>query len=271
MAMKKIIVPTDFSKSSLSALETAITIAANGNALIQILHINDVLPGAEETNPVENASDILEALAENIKIRHGVKVEVILAEGMVGHVIAKYVLENKADLVVMGTYGVSGIRELFIGSNAYYVLKRAGCPVLLIPEGNKENQFNRILFPVQQNCFSSRLFDIVYKTVLVNSTNAVVKIMGVCSLHDVNSMSQFLTKGEAIKNKYSDNKIETSVGVSKNLNIAESVLMKAEQLKANLIIISPGLDNPDLPFFIGPFTQKIINHSKSPILSILRA
>ncbi len=49
----------------------------------------------------------------------------------------------------MGAYGASGHRDFFIGSNAYYTIKHACCPVLIVPEGKRWQDFNRVLFPLR--------------------------------------------------------------------------------------------------------------------------
>jgi nucleotide-binding universal stress UspA family protein len=268
--IKKILVPTDFSESSFNALEIAITIAANYNALLQILHINDIIPESEESNSIGNAQKIFDAMAGNIQIKHGIKTEIIFAEGIVGHVIVKTVFENKTDLIIMGSHGISGARELFIGSNAYYVIKRANCPVLLIPEGNKWHTFERILFPVQQSVFSLKLFEMFDHSILHNPGKCMVNIFGISSNKMDKNTLQFSSKVDEVKTKYHGSKTDIAMSVSKNRNIAENVLVKAVQMKADLIVITPGLDLTDKPFFIGPFAQRIINHSKTPILSILR-
>ncbi|TFG73353.1 MAG: universal stress protein, partial [Flavobacteriales bacterium] len=57
-------------------------------------------------------------------------------------------IENeKADLVVMGTQGASGAKELLLGSNTVHVLQKAGCPVLVIPPKFKYEKPKEILFP----------------------------------------------------------------------------------------------------------------------------
>src|SRR5690349_21476295 len=104
--IQKILVPVDFSEGSLNALESAIIIASNNNALLQILHITDIMPGMEAPYSIKKAKLICDAMAGNILIDHGIKAEIIFAEGIVGHVIAKIVFENKTDLVIMGSHGL---------------------------------------------------------------------------------------------------------------------------------------------------------------------
>jgi nucleotide-binding universal stress UspA family protein len=268
--IQKILVPVDFSEGSLNALESAVIIASNNNALLQILHITDIMPGVEVPYSIKKAKLICDAMAGNILIDHGIKAEIIFAEGIVGHVIAKIVFENKSDLVIMGSHGLSGARELFIGSNSYYVIKRVACPVLLIPEGKKWIEFDKILFPVRPSVFSLKLYEFIYSLVRHNKAIGKIKIFNISTDQFENDVPQLSATVLEIKDKYHDNKIEVAVSISKNRNIAESVLAKAKQMQADLIVISPGIDIADNPFFIGPFSQRIINHSRIPILSILR-
>lgn len=126
--IKNILVPIDYSEASLNAFETAISIATGNNALIQILHVNDTIPGAENSFSTVMPTEIFDAMAGRIFINHSIQTRIIFAEGIPGHAIVKTVLENKIDLVIMGSHGASGFREYFIGSTSYYVIKRAPCP-----------------------------------------------------------------------------------------------------------------------------------------------
>ena len=267
--MKEILVPIDFSKSSLNALEVAAALAIRNNALLQILHIIDIVPEFEENISVDAAGNLCATLADDIQARYGCNIEINIVEGLVGHVIANTVDERKADLVVMGAHGISGPREFFVGTNAYYVIKKAYCPVLLIPEMHKTNSFKKILLPVQQSVFSSKIFEIVDHSGLLNSSKCFVKIMGASKTGK--STPQFSIIVNELKARYHGRSIDIKSSSFNVRDIAESVMMKGEQINADLIVISPGLDISDKPYFVGPFAQRIINHSKVPVLSILRA
>ena len=128
--ISNILIPTDYSEASFNALETAIVIAKRNNASLQIVHIDDTPFTPEETYPIKNATQIGNAIADNIKQRHGIETTILFREGFIGPTIAKLALEIKPDLVVMGAYGASGHRDYFIGSNSYYTIKHACCPVL---------------------------------------------------------------------------------------------------------------------------------------------
>jgi nucleotide-binding universal stress UspA family protein len=268
--IKNILVPIDYSQASLNAFETAISIATANNAQLQILHVNDTLPGVEESFAPEKTKGIIDAMAGRIYIQHGIQTKVIFAEGISGQIIVKTAWENKIDLVIMGTHGVSGFRDFIIGSTSYYVIKRASCPVLLIPEGKKWFEFNKILFPVRPSLFSFRLFKVVDDIIKQNKEACKVQILGISTDRYARDIPQLYSMARKLKDKKSGSNTDILFSTSKNINISASVLARVNESKADLIIISPGVDVPSKPFFVGPFSQRIINHANIPVLSILK-
>jgi nucleotide-binding universal stress UspA family protein len=269
--IKKILVPVDYSEASLNALESAIYIAEKHNATLYILHIQDIIPDTEASHASGNTKELYSAMAGNLMIKHGLKTNVIFAEGIVGHVIVKTIFETKTDLVIMGSHGESGHRNLFIGSNAYYVTKRATCPVLLIPPGKKWKEFEKILFPARPALFSSKLHHFIYELVKFNAQKCMVHVLDVSTdkLFSNEHWQSAITS--ELKNNDLAGKIEVAFSVNISADIAKSVLSSAKNIKADLLVISPGVDIATRPFFVGPFSQKIINHSRIPVLSILRS
>ncbi|MEZ4905923.1 MAG: universal stress protein [Spirosomataceae bacterium] len=101
---------------------------------------------------------------------------------------------HKIDLIVMGTHGVSGLREFFIGSNAYAVIKLAECPVLTIPPHKKWEGFKKILFPVRP--VASALSKYEYARKIIQKSNAELIVMG---LLEYDSKHNFETLTEDTK------------------------------------------------------------------------
>jgi len=60
------------------------------------------------------------------------KSRTVAIEGTPGHMIVEFVKQNDADLVVMGSRGLSGLKELFLGSVSHYVVQKAPCPVFIV-------------------------------------------------------------------------------------------------------------------------------------------
>jgi nucleotide-binding universal stress UspA family protein len=86
---------------------------------------------------------------EKIKVKYaseGVKVFTTVVFGSPSKVILEYTKDESIDLVVMGSHGVSGLREIFVGSNAERIVRSSSVPVLVIKHYYK-GPVNNIVFP----------------------------------------------------------------------------------------------------------------------------
>jgi len=141
-AFKTILVPHDFSDDANAALETALDLARRLGAEIHLLHSYqqpiDVLSPYGVAIPPSVIPEIREAaLARLRKLAEqhagaGVKLHVRVAEGAPSVAIVDAAEQLGADLVVMGTRGLSGLRHLLLGSVAERTLRTAPCPVLTV-------------------------------------------------------------------------------------------------------------------------------------------
>lgn len=139
---KKILVPIDFSEHSALALETAVTIAKAFGGKIRLLHCYQIQPGGVSPYgialPSNYYSDIRAAAAKQLEqwqqrvAPDGVEVEATLMAEFPSHAIALTAEEMGADLIVMGTRGLSGIKHVMLGSVAERTVRIAPCPVLTI-------------------------------------------------------------------------------------------------------------------------------------------
>jgi len=143
----RILVPTDFSIQSESALAYARELAERFGASIHLLHVLEdpyatsayatevygyLPPGLKETWQ-KNAEEKLDTLLPAAdRIRLGVTSAVIF--GRPAAAIVEYAEEEKADLIVMGTHGRGGVTHLLLGSVAERVVRAAPCPVLTVRE-----------------------------------------------------------------------------------------------------------------------------------------
>lgn len=264
-----ILIPTDYSEASFNALETAIAIAKRNNASLTICHIDDTVFTSEETYTIKNANQVAFAIADNIKQRHGIKTSVLFKEGFIGPTIAKLALEIKPDLVVMGAYGASGHRDFFIGSNTYYTIKHACCPVLIIPEGKRWQDFNKVLFPLRPTLGAIKKYQYISDLVTQMYADCNFELLGVSidtKEHDVKRITDIATE---LKSTWSD-AVQYSVSYSYSKNIGEEVLDRAYKMAPDLLVVSSTVDVVNKQFFIGPFSQRIINHARMPVLCVFR-
>ena len=146
---KKILVPTDMSTYSLSALQYAEIIAEVFGAEITLIHVvlsgdrpSDVHadPGERRTREVsveESKKMISHLLIDSDLVIRSIKI--LVRNGSPAEEIVKAAKEMDADIIVMSTHGRTGIRHTVIGSVAEKVVRYALCPVLTVkPEEFRE-------------------------------------------------------------------------------------------------------------------------------------
>jgi nucleotide-binding universal stress UspA family protein len=138
--IKTILVSTDFSDYSNKALDNATALAKTFGAKIVLIHVVDALSYVvSESLQWEKVYDRLSEsirpmLEKQVKeIEHvGVSATCELIQGVPYEQIAKKAGEIKADLIVMGTHGRTGVRHLLLGSVAERVIHLAPCPVMTV-------------------------------------------------------------------------------------------------------------------------------------------
>ncbi|HEX6913953.1 MAG TPA: universal stress protein [Chitinophagaceae bacterium] len=142
--MKKILVPTDFSKNAMKAALYASEIAQRTGAQVHFLHSVGVDEGkfsSPGTVYERYANLVLEDAKDELKtFRHAVKKvykdvsyrTALAGNDSVVNAIAKYILKHEFDLVVMGTKGRKGLASVF-GSVTSAVISKVPLPVLAVP------------------------------------------------------------------------------------------------------------------------------------------
>jgi universal stress protein A len=138
----RILVATDFSPASKPALKEAIALAKGNGTKLLITHAYS-LPSLTEAQP---AAGVYEQLNRNLKTeaqkklqalveearKEGVEAEALVLSGVPFEAITEAAREKKADLVIMGTHGRTGVPRFFVGSVASRVISTAPCPVMTV-------------------------------------------------------------------------------------------------------------------------------------------
>jgi universal stress protein A len=140
MAVKAILVPTDFSPGSAEAMEYAIGLARLCSSRLIFLHVLEPAVYSVDfaiTHPGV-PPEVRQRLDEMMKewIKHtsdqGIEAQGLFAMGIPFLEIGKAVERQAIDLIVMGTHGRTGLAHLVLGSTAERVVRLAPCPVLTI-------------------------------------------------------------------------------------------------------------------------------------------
>lgn len=132
---KTILHPTDFSENSQHAFELACQLAASSGSKVVVLHAYapEIAVMTDMPVHIEHREEATLQLRQIKSAQPGVVIEHKMVSGTAVEVIVTTAQSIKADLIVMGTYGRSGFKRLFLGSVADHVLRRAPCPILVVP------------------------------------------------------------------------------------------------------------------------------------------
>ena len=131
--------PTDFSDCSRYAFRLAGMLARQQSARLVVLHVNPTLgsmvaydEALAELEPEGSQEKLLEILHRLRVSDPKVQVEHRLVDGDGAQEILRVAGEVRADLIVMGTHGRTGLGRLLMGSVAGEILRNAQCPVVTV-------------------------------------------------------------------------------------------------------------------------------------------
>jgi nucleotide-binding universal stress UspA family protein len=141
---RRIVHPTDFSKASGPAFRRALAMARASRAELRLVHVvepravvlEDSFMTARTWQSIAEADrrDARRRLARLVGAarKRGVRARAVVLEGLPFEQIAREARRCRADLIVIGTHGRTGLARLLLGSVASRVLAHAPCPVLTV-------------------------------------------------------------------------------------------------------------------------------------------
>ena len=146
--MKNILVPFDFSHHSRNALDYAAQLAAKSNAKLCVFHAYDrseVLEGVKVATTVSAMEDTQVKLSKQFGLdKANITGKVVQGEFI--EEVLEFIEGKDFDLIVVGTRGASGLRELLVGSYTVNLMKEVrGIPMLVVPEKADFNPLRNIL------------------------------------------------------------------------------------------------------------------------------
>ena len=142
--IRRILHPTDFSSASRAAFDRALAMSRDSRAELVILHaLTPIVPMMGEGYVPPQTYDAIDAAARQGAQRKldalvararkaRVRVRGFVVEGSAHERIVRAAKRLRADLIVMGTHGRSGLARLFVGSVASRVVSAASCPVMTV-------------------------------------------------------------------------------------------------------------------------------------------
>lgn len=271
--MKKILVPTDFSSQAENALRVAVQLAKKFNSEIHLLHVLELpLHKVDALSSYNNLPEALyfmklaqkqfKELAEKDFLK-----DLILHEHVEFHEIFKGVFhvckKESIDLVIMGSNGATGFKEMLIGSNTEKVVRTSETPVLVI-----KNEHSK--FKVKDFVFASDFKDESkepYKKAIKFAEVLGAKI----HLLMVNTPTKFITSNKAntrmekFVNDFNFNKF--SLNIYNDNSIEEGVMNFSQSIDADLIGMSTHGRQGISHFFNGSISEDLVNHARRPVIT----
>ncbi len=140
---QKVVIPVDFSDTSLAAISTAVEMAASP-ADVHVVHVLVPLEGLSpgvvwgEVNDESREKAVRKSFAEYTAENNLEGVQFIVQFGDPGFMITEYATDVGADLIVIPSHGYGGFKRLVLGSVAERVIRHADCAVLVLRRSDAE-------------------------------------------------------------------------------------------------------------------------------------
>lgn len=274
--MKKILVPIDFSEHSEYALETAATIAKKHGSEIFVLHmleLSNAIYTASSDSLSEEAVFYLKLAEKKMhtfldrNFLEGIAVTPIVKHLKVFKEINDVIDAHDINLVVMGSHGASGVKEVIVGSNAEKVVRYAEVPVLIV-------KHNPILLEFDTAIFASDFSDEAIEAYLkAKSTfNKLNSEMHILYVNTPDNGFKSSTEIDILVTKFlkkADGNLEnlTNVHVVSDYSVERGILNFANNIGADLVAVATHGRRGLSHFFEGSISEDIANHSTLPVMT----
>ena len=261
--MSKVLVGFDFSKGSAYAVDLAIDIANRMKLDLMLVYVKDK---DQDEGPIRE--EIERRNAGVAHLLHGIKMDYVIREGKVSQELCKQAKEDDAQLIIVGTHGMSGFEKNWIGRNTYRTIAESEIPVLVIREDfNFNKSLDRIVVPLDSTADTRQKVPFAAK--LAKMFGSELHILGLYTTDNttirgivdgyVRMVDTYLTKAGV-------NHITKCVTVPKNLTI--TTLEYADEIDADMVVIMTEQETSLTSFLLGTYAQQMLTMSHRPILTI---
>ncbi|WP_299551980.1 universal stress protein [Seonamhaeicola sp.] len=271
--MKKILVPTDFSEQSENALKVAAQLARTYDCEIYMLHMLEM--PLHKVDPLSSYNDLPEAVYF-MKLAHK-KFEALLDKDYLKDLVIHETVDfhdvfkgiykacdkYNIDLVIMGSHGISGFKELLIGSNTEKVVRTSEVPVLVIKKEHKTFKVDHFVFasdfkeeskvPFLKALKFAELFETEVHLLMVVTANKFVTTVE--AKERIQGFLDAVTPNFCSIHIYNDETIEKGI-----MNFSQSI-------EADLIGMSTHGRQGISHFFNSSISEDLVNHAKRPVIT----
>jgi nucleotide-binding universal stress UspA family protein len=276
--MKGILIPTDFSECAASAYPYAVSLAKRAKSDIYLLHLLDIPFPSQNVDGNEMATrmdthfmmELLKLTKSRMEktlrspVFKGLNVKEIIEMGSLSEGIFHAVKKYGADMIVMGTHGIRGFQEKFIGTQAEKVVRSAKIPVLSVKQEIKNPEIKTVMFATDFSDEADYLLPALNAiTALLNAKLVLTKII---TPNKFETTAETEKQIEEFRNKNSLFTYATSVYYAESKE--EGIRRAAKALGADMIALGTHGRHGLAHFFMGSIAEDVVSHASLPVLTL---
>lgn len=271
--MKKLLVGVDFSKGSMNALSYAVMLANNLPAEILMVWVEKPMspesiyankPTVEKNEVIGRFEQIIKEYSNALKFG---TLKYKICFGKVYEAIADQARQYQADYIVIGTHGISGYEELWIGSNANRIVAAAVCPVFTVRQNfSVKESISAIVLPIDHTSDTTEKVDHALK--IASAFKAKIYVLGLYSSELSTLKRRVETNVKKAQNLIENHSTTHEVNFEKSQNLTSTTIKFAEKINADLICIMTEQETSTNNILLGQYAQQMVNHSHVPVLSV---
>ena len=271
--MKRILVPVDFSEYSIEALKVASQIARKNHYEIILLHllelphqVSDAFGNSKSIPEIiffkNKAIENLEELMESPFLK-GIDVFESVEFNKVDLGVIDASKKNNVDLIIMGSHGTSGFKELLVGSNTEKIVRYSSIPVLVIKKETKEFKATNFVFASDFSREAKKPFRKMLEFAKIfNSKLFLVTICTPSSFKTTNATEKNM------ENFIANFDVENySTHIFNDTNIENGIINFSKSINADLIGICTHGRTGLAHFYNGSISEDLVNHISKPVIT----
>jgi nucleotide-binding universal stress UspA family protein len=292
--IKKILATTDFSELSMEAVEYAVALGAEfdaGLALIYVYEPSPYLGGLESVVFAPSNAQVIKIekrrlakIAKNLS-RKDHKIKPVVRCGKAFREIVDEAAEQKIDMIVTGTHGLTGLKRVLLGSTSEWVVRHAPCPVLTVPAETANrltgkrwtSRIRKILVPVDFSEASVKALP--YADALARKFRAEVILMHVTEpLPAADSLSKLAPRSAEATRRVAEemlsrvqremfDEIPTEAIIESGTPFHE-ITRAAARSEADLIILTTHGWTGWKHAKLGSTAERVVRHASCPVLVV---
>ncbi len=275
--MKRILVPVVFSEDSVFALNVGIKLANQFKARLRMIHVKNgqrYAPEFSGDNPEMRLLGQVNSWMEHLNGKYsagyhvpGGQFDYKIREGNVMREIANQALYDDTSLIVVGTHGISGVEDRWVGSNAYRLVSNTPCPVLTVHKEMEWNGPHKVLIPMDDSRWLRKIVPITAGFSALIKASVSLLALEKKSVWLLPEKSQLYAR-QAERYLKRNFALEVSTCSFDWKGEAQRILDFAHEQKATVIAIPLRKTLNPFESLFRPFANELLNLSDIPVLVV---